>query len=59
MTFESTLTSWPTIKRAIVVSSDETYGLARMFQSLSSRVQELTRMFHNVDEAKPWLEEKD
>ncbi len=49
----------PTIKRAIVVSSDEAYGLARMFHSLRSRAQELTRVFYGVVEAKAWLEEKD
>lgn len=44
-----------TVKRAIVVSGDETYGLARMFQSLTPRAAEQTRVFQDLKEAEAWL----
>jgi hypothetical protein len=46
-------------KRAIVVSGDESYGLARMFQSLTVKKDNLTRLFLDVAEAEAWLQQTD
>jgi hypothetical protein len=44
------------VRRAIVVSNDLQYGLARMYgQFLAPSGQEV-RPFHDIDEARRWLE---
>jgi hypothetical protein len=44
-----------TARRAIVVSNDVGYGMARMFAQLSNRDEEVFRIFRDRAEALPWL----
>jgi hypothetical protein len=44
------------LRRAVVVSTDLQYGLARMYCSLMSRSGQDVRPFRDVDAARRWLE---
>ena len=46
----------PTSRRAIVVVSDTSYGLARMFQSLAEGRHGEIGVFRTLSEARAWLE---
>ncbi|HUH85037.1 MAG TPA: hypothetical protein VLX85_10525 [Stellaceae bacterium] len=46
---------WGSTKWAIVASNDVTYGLARMYQTLTSDYRVVTRVFRNTAEADDWL----
>ncbi len=41
--------------RAIVVSSDVAFGMARMFENLRHEAQDEVRVFRNAQEARRWL----
>lgn len=42
-------------RSAVVVSSDRTYGMARMFEVFSSESSIKVRVFRDYDEAKRWV----
>lgn len=42
-------------RSAVVVSSDRTYGMARMFEVFSSESSIKVRVFRDYDEAKSWV----
>jgi hypothetical protein len=44
-------------RRALVVSSDVIFGLARMFQTLSDESGDEIQIFRDMDAAEAWLEE--
>lgn len=44
-----------TARRAVVVASDEAFGLARMFQLVSDRDSSVFRIFRDRDAAVEWL----
>ncbi len=41
--------------RAIVVSSDEAFGMARMFENLRHEARDEIRVFREAEEARRWL----
>lgn len=41
---------------AIVVSRDEVYGMARMYQIMTEQTVPNVRVFRDIEEAKNWLE---
>ncbi len=45
-------------RSAVVVSSDRTYGMARMFEVFSSELSIRVRVFRDYDEAKKWVLKK-
>jgi hypothetical protein len=45
----------PGVRRAIVVSSELSYGLSRMFQMLHEESGENTEVFRDLSEARRWL----
>ena len=49
----------PTIRRAIVVDSDASYGIARIFQTFREINGEAVRIFRSLDEATAWLSDSD
>jgi hypothetical protein len=45
----------PTARRAVVVNSDEQFGMARMFELISNRDSAYFRVFRSLAEARVWL----
>jgi hypothetical protein len=45
-----------TARRAVVVNSDEQFGIARMFELLSHRDSAFFRVFRDIHDARAWLE---
>ena len=45
----------PSARRAIVVASDEAFGMARMFALVGDRDPNHFRIFHDMREAQAWL----
>ena len=46
----------PTARRAVVVSSDVAYGMARMYALISNRDERAFRIFRDLDSAQRWIE---
>jgi len=46
---------WGTTKWAVVASNDVTYGLARMYEILTTGYRVVTHVFRNAAEADDWL----
>ena len=46
----------PGTRRALVATTDVTFGLARMFASYAEDVGQLVRVFRDVSDAESWLE---
>jgi len=48
---------WPSVRVALVCSSDLMYGISRMYQSLSNVANVDVEIFREIDEAERWLAE--
>ena len=50
---------WGSNKTAVVVDSDLLYGLAKIFQAVSSQLPHTVSVFKSIEGAKEWIEIQD